>query len=195
MTKEFNLQTNAMTFEHYTLRILKKEDTQSYFELIENNRPRLEDFIAGIVSKTKSRKDTEIFMDEIIQKKANKTYYPLIIIDRTNNVFVGFFCVKNIDWSIPKAEIGYFIDKNQTGKGLAKKVLEEIVSHFFTNLKFSKLLLRIHPENKASINVAEKSGFTMEGTIRRDYKKTNGEVVDMMYYGKINQPIENNKTA
>ncbi len=184
-----------MKFEHYEIRVLHKGDTLAFFELIENNRPRLEDFIAGIVSKTKSRTDTEIFMDEIIQKKFDKTYYPLVIIDKINNEFVGFFDVKNIDWSIPKAEIGYFIDKNQTGKGLAKKALEEIVSHFFYNLKFSKFLLRIHPENKPSINVAENCGFTVEGTIKKDYKKTNGEVVDMMYYGRINPNIESSKTT
>lgn len=175
-----------MEFENYNIRIIKKEDTQSYFELIENNRPRLEDFISGIISKTKSTNDTEVFIDEIIEKNTNEAYYPYVIIETINNEMIGFFDVKNIDWNIPKAEIGYFIDKNHTGKGIAKKALNEIVSHFFSNLKFSKFLLRIHHDNKASINVAEKCGFTIEGTIRRDYKKTNGEIVDMMYFGKIN---------
>lgn len=175
-----------MEFENYNIRIIKKEDTQSYFELIENNRPRLEDFISGIVSKTKCIQDTEVFIDEIIEKNTNEAYYPYVIIETISNEMIGFFDVKNIDWNIPKAEIGYFIDKNHTGKGIAKNTLNEIVSHFFSNHKFSKFLLRIHCENKASINVAEKCGFINEGTIRRDYKKTNGEIVDMMYFGKIN---------
>jgi RimJ/RimL family protein N-acetyltransferase len=175
-----------MEFENYKFRIIEKEDTKSYFDLIDNNRPRLEDFISGIVSKTKSIHDTEVFIDEIIEKNLSETYYPYVIIDTANHELVGFFDVKNIDWNIPKAEIGYFIDKNHTGKGIAKKALNEIVSHFFSNLKFSKFLLRIHYDNKASINVAEKCGFTKEGTSRKDYKKTNGEIVDMMYYGKIN---------
>lgn len=176
----------TMKFEHYVIRMISKEDVVSYFELIEKNRPRLEDFISGIVSKTKSINDTGVFINEIIEKNTNKLYFPFVIMDTNTNEIVGFFDVKNIDWNIPKAEIGYFIDKNHTGKGIAKKALNEIVSYFFSTLKFSKFLLRIHHDNKASINVAEKCGFTKEGTIRKDYKKTNGEIVDMMYYGKIN---------
>ena len=30
-----------------------------------------------------------------------------------------------------------------------------------------------------------KNGFELEGTIRRDYKTTKGEVVDLNYYGKV----------
>jgi RimJ/RimL family protein N-acetyltransferase len=118
-------------FENYKIRIIEKEDTKSYFDLIENNRPRLADFISGIVSKTKSIHDTEVFIDEIIEKNTNETYYPYVIIDTINNQMIGFFDVKNIDWNIPKAEIGYFIDKNHTGKVIAKKALNGIVSHFF----------------------------------------------------------------
>lgn len=179
-----------MKFENYVIRLIEKEDSHSFFKLIECNRPRLEDFIVGIVSKTKSIMDTEIFMDEVIQKKMNKTYFPYIIIDTNKNDLIGFLDIKNIDWNIPKAEIGYFIDNNYTGKGIAKKALNQIVLHYFYSLKFSKFLLRIHRDNKASINVAEKCGFVVEGIITKDYKKTNGEVVDMIYYGKINENIK-----
>ena len=70
------------------------------FNLINNNRPRLEDFISGIVSKTKNIYDTEVFIDEIIEKNLAKTYYPYLVIDRANNELVGFFDIKNIDWNI-----------------------------------------------------------------------------------------------
>lgn len=81
-------------FENFKIRILEKNDAQSYFELIEKNRPRLEDFISGIVSKTKSINDTEVFIDEIIEKYINKAYYPYVIIDTINNEMLGFFDVK-----------------------------------------------------------------------------------------------------
>lgn len=179
-----------MKFEKYELRLIKKEDTLSYFQLIENNRPRLKDFVAGIVSKTKNYTDTEIFIHEVMDRNLNKTYFPYVLINTNNQEFIGFFDVKNIDWNIPKAEIGYFIDEKHTGNGLAQKTLNKIIDHFFFDLKFSKLLLRIHQENKSSIYVAEKCGFIKEGSIRNDYKKSNGEIVDLIYFGKINQPTK-----
>lgn len=175
-----------MRFENFKIKIIEKTDAKSYYQLIENNRVRLEDFLAGIVSKTKSKEDTETFIEQIIKKNAKKLYFPYIVINTTNNELAGFFDVKNIDWNIPKAEIGYFLDKNYIGKGVAKKALDEIMRHFFLNLKFSKLLLRIHIDNKSSISLAEKCDFIREGIIRNDYKKSNGEIVDLIYYGKIN---------
>lgn len=174
-----------MKFDNYEIRLIKKEDALPYFQLIENNRPRLEDFIAGIVSKTKNCNDTEIFIDEILEKNTNKSYFPYVVINTRNQEFVGYIDVKSIDWDIPKAEIGYFIDKKYTGKGITANALNLIIYHFFNELKFVKLLLRIHQDNTLSRRVADKCGFTIEGTIRKDYKKTNGEIVDFLYYGKI----------
>jgi ribosomal-protein-serine acetyltransferase len=175
-----------MEFEKYKVRLMKKADKFPFFQLIENNRPRLEDFVAGIVSKTKNYSETEIFMDETMERNSNKTYFPFVIIDTSNQEFVGFVDVKNIDWNILKAELGYFIDEKYTGKSIATNALNLITCHLFNELKFVKLLLRIHRDNKSSIRIAEKCGFKIEGIIQKDYKKTNGEIVDMMYYGKIN---------
>jgi len=35
--------------------------------------------------------------------------------------------------------------------------------------------------------LAESCGFQVEGIIRRDYKTTTGELVDLLYYGKLSQ--------
>ncbi len=45
--------------------------------------------------------------------------------------------------------------------------------------------MRIHPDNIAAKKVAEKCGFELEGTIRKEYKTPSGELVDLLYYGKI----------
>jgi len=70
----------AMTFDHYEIRIIKKEDAASYFQLIDSNRARFEDFIAGIVSKTNSLADTETFIAESVGENTCKTYLPYVVI-------------------------------------------------------------------------------------------------------------------
>lgn len=175
-----------MKFENYELRIITQEDAVPFFQLIENNRARLEDFFAGVLSKTKNLADTEIFIADIIEKHIAKSYYPYVIIDTGTQGLIGYIDAKNIDWSIPKAEFGYFIGEDYTGKGIASNALGLISDYFFSELGMIKLLLRIYEGNKASRRAAEKCGFIAEGTIRKDYRTTRGEVVDMMYYGKIN---------
>lgn len=174
-----------MKFDNYELRLLQSADKKHFFHLIQNNIFRLEDFVAGIVAQTKTENDVENFINNSILKIQDKTYYPYLVIDLVTKMPIGFIDIKNIDWSIPKAELGFFIDKNYAGKSITTKALLNISEYLFNDLKFNKLLLRIHHSNNPSRGVAEKCGFELEGIIKNDYKTTKGEIVDFMYYGKV----------
>jgi len=174
-----------MKFDNYEVRLLTFNDLDDYFLLVENNRKRLEDFFTGTVSRTKTLEDTKDFLTEIIQKKENKIYYPFVIEDSNTKKLVGFIDVKNIDWNIPKAELGCYTDEKYTEKGITSRAFSLVVDYCFEEFKFKKLFLRTHESNLSAQKLAEKSGFEMEGKIRRDYKTTKGEIVDLLYYGKL----------
>ena len=95
--------------------------------------------------------------------------------------------MKNLDWNVPKAELGYYIDRKYEGKGITTKALTRIISFCFNDLQLSKLYIRTHEENISSRKVAERNGFTLEGTIRKDYKTTDGRLVDLMYFGLVRE--------
>jgi ribosomal-protein-serine acetyltransferase len=174
-----------MDFEHYSIRLLETGDLLPYFNLVEKNRKRLEAFFAGTATRTKTFEDTRIFLNEILEKSIARVYFPYIIIDNRSNQLIGFLDIKNIDWNIPKAELGCYVDEAYAGKGIITNAFALFTSHCFTTYKFVKLFLRTHAGNTAARRVAEKCGFEMEGTIRRDYKTSSGEIVDLLYYGKI----------
>lgn len=174
-----------MKFDNYSIRLLQQADLQAYFQLIESNRPRLADFFTGTVSKTQTLESTKAFLVEITKKTEEKTYFPFVVVDDTNNTFAGFLDVKNIDWSIPKAELGCYIDEKYANKGISSKALVTFTDYCFKEFQFKKLFLRTHQSNVSARRIAEKCGFEIEGTIRRDYKTTSGEIVDLMYYGKL----------
>ncbi len=173
-------------FDNYTIRLLQLEDLHPYYELVQKNRSRLEDFFTGTVSRTQTLDDTRKFLNDIIQRIKDKSYYPFIIVDETDNKIIGFLDLKNIDWSIPKTEMGSYIDSDYAGKGITTKAFRLFCDYCFSEFKFKKLFLRTHHSNKAAIAVAEKCGFEKEGVIRCDYKTTSGEVVDLIYYGLLN---------
>lgn len=175
-----------MTFDNFTIRLLNIEDLDAYFNLVERNRERLADFFTGTVSKTKTFEDTRGFLLDIVQRTNNKSYFPYIIIDDSNQSIAGFIDLKNIDWNIPKSEMGLYIDKDYANQGISTKAFSMFCDFCFTEYKFQKLFLRTHHNNTFARRVAENCGFEIEGTIRRDYKTTSGEVVDLIYYGRIN---------
>ncbi len=176
-----------MKFDNYTIRLLRADDYEAYFSMVESNRPRLEDYFAGTVSKTKTIEDTKAFLQESMQKIENRMYFPHVIIDDTTGQFIGFMDLKNVDWSIPKSEVGCYIDGNYAGKGITSKAFELFVNHCFETYEFSKLYLRTHPTNTAAKRLAEKYGFVKEGLITMEYRTTAGVVVDMLYYGRLRE--------
>jgi RimJ/RimL family protein N-acetyltransferase len=172
-----------MQFDDYTIRPLEQDDAHSFFSLIERNRTRLEDFFAGTVARTKTPEATSEFLAEAVAKRAAETYFPFIIVHEDR--IAGFIDVKNIDWTIPKAELGCFIDLDYEGKGVSYKSLALVIGHLLTTHRFRKLLIRTHPTNLPARALAEKCSFEKEGVIRRDYKTTKGELVDLVYYGML----------
>ncbi|AUP81720.1 N-acetyltransferase [Flavivirga eckloniae] len=174
-----------MTFANFKIAPLEINESEKFFNLIDTNRKRLEDFFAGTVSKTRTLHDTITYCHEIKQKEKDKSYFPFIIRDLQTDAFIGLIDIKNIDWNIPKAEIGYFIDAKYEGQGVISKALGLVIEYLSETYHFKKLLCRSNSRNIGSIAVAKKNGFTLEGTIKRDYKTTKGELVDLDYYGRI----------
>jgi RimJ/RimL family protein N-acetyltransferase len=63
--------------------------------------------------------------------------------------------------------------------------LQLFLEYCFKTLNFNKVFLRTHISNIEAKALAEKCGFILEGKIRSDYKTSSGEIVDLLYYGKL----------
>ena len=57
--------------------------------------------------------------------------------------------------------VGYRFARSHWGKGLATEAAKAWVDHGFEQLNLDRVAAFIHPENAASIRVAEKLGFTL----------------------------------
>jgi ribosomal-protein-serine acetyltransferase len=176
-----------MEFDQYHIRQLRADDAEAYFKLIDANRKRLEDFFAGTVAVTKTLDDTKSYLTNIIAQAEQHNHFPFVVIENDTKTMVASIQVKNIDWNIPKAELGYYIDSGYEGQGIVTKATALIIQYCFEHLKMARLLIRTHPQNISSIQVAQKNGFQLEGTIRKDYKTTSGQLVDLLYFGLLNE--------
>ncbi len=184
-----------MKFAGYTIRPVTMNDLPEYFRLIDTNRKRLEDFFAGTVAITKDIDETRTHLTDIVSKMEKRNYFSFVVVDDASGNLVASVQVKNLDWSIPKAEIGYYIDEKFEGKGIVTRATSLIIDYCFSELKLDKLFIRTHERNISSRKVAEKNGFLLEGTIRKDYRTTKGELVDLMYYGLTGDDYRERKNS
>ena len=77
---------------------------------------------------------------------------------------VEFF--KTVNY-LDELELSYQIyDADDRGKGTITEAVNLMVRYLFGRLKINRIRLIIHPDNGASRRVAEKCGFTHEGTAR-----------------------------
>lgn len=172
-------------FTHFDITEFDTQQSEAFYTMVDSNRARLEDYFAGTVKHTQTLADTKQYCLDMATRIQQKNYFVFIIICKKTGQYIGLIDVKNIVWSVPKAEIGYFIDTVYEGKGIISNALPCVLQHLQQAHQFKKLLCRANSKNVASIGVALSNGFELEGTIRNDYKTTDNEIVDLNYYGKI----------
>jgi ribosomal-protein-serine acetyltransferase len=98
---------------------------------------------------------------------------------------IGGIIVKNIDWSVPKAELAYFIDEEHEGKGITSSAVGWVKDFAFKDLKMEKLYIKFNPQNLGSKKVAIKNCFEKEGYLKKEFRTGQGDLADVERYGLI----------
>jgi RimJ/RimL family protein N-acetyltransferase len=168
------------------IELLNINDAQGLYHLIENNRERLENYFPISTKEITSLQSTVDYINNQKLLTAKKEFYFFSIKDEHQQI-VGALIIKSFDWRIPKAEIGYYLDKNFEGKGIMTKAVKWLIDYGFNELNILKLYARIDPENIGSKIVALKNGFELEGLLKSEYRVAGKRLVDIEYYGLVNK--------
>lgn len=86
-------------------------------------------------------------------------------IDR-GGALAGLIDLKRTDWRHRETEIGYWATPAARGRGVMTEAVVGLSRWALTVAAFERVVLRVATGNTASIRVAEKAGFTYEGTAR-----------------------------
>lgn len=70
------------------------------------------------------------------------------------------------------ATIGYFVDEEHNGRGIATEAIQLAVQLAFTQLKLHRVQAAVMPRNPGSLRALEKAGFRHEGKSLRYLKIT-----------------------
>ncbi len=107
-----------MKFNNWKLDKIENIRFEEFFDLIENNRNRIQKTFPVTVSNCVDLKITEEFIAKNIQIEKEKTGYYFYIRNLETNNLIGYIGIKKIDYNISKCELFYFIDKDFEGKGI-----------------------------------------------------------------------------
>jgi ribosomal-protein-alanine N-acetyltransferase len=124
---------------------------------------------------------------------AQATALPFLITAWTTGfrepVIVGQLTVSSIVWgSAMMATLGYWVDKDRAGQGIAPTAVALATDYCFQSLGLHRMEINIRPENGPSLRVVEKLGFRDEG-YRPRFLHINGEWADHRSFALTSEEV------
>jgi len=165
--------------EEIALKLKEYQDTEKVFELIDASRDELKQWMTW-VDQVQSVEDVEKVTRRQLLQFVKKEAMHFVILYKGE--VAGDISLKEIDWSIRSAEIGYWLGSGYTGKGIVTRAVEALLAYAFDELKLHKVEIWAAEGNVKSRRIPERLGFVQEGT-RRDDELIDGDYVTMVIYG------------
>ena len=138
--------------DRFLLRHLEISDDNEIFFL--RSDKAVNKFLVSPIAK--SIQDARDFINKINNSKS--AYWAITL--KGDNKLIGTICIWNIETEENKAEIGYVLHPAYSGKGFMHEALAAVIQHGFRQMKLRILDAVLHQENKKSIILLERNGFT-----------------------------------
>lgn len=157
-------------------------DTHPLHKMMRDNQADLiHTFPQSVAGTTTVMRTRKYILTKQTERKAG-VFIACGVFDPISEKLFGHVLFTKFDWTVPKCDMGYFIEKSQTGKGTGTAVAKAFAEWGFGQLKLEKIVMRIWPGNKASLALAKKLGATQIGIAKRDFRSHDGKLMDCAIY-------------
>jgi RimJ/RimL family protein N-acetyltransferase len=110
--------------------------------------------------------DARAFIDRAAGAWAEGSAATFVISEVTDGTGLGTIALHLAAGDAGLAEVGYWLTREARGRGAATIAVQLVSRWAFAVVGVDRLSLQTAPENVASQRVAERAGFTREGTLR-----------------------------
>lgn len=108
-----------------------------------------------------------------------------MLFERSSSKHVGNIGAFKFNFDVPKCEIGYWLATNRTGRGYMSEALRSLSDYLLVVHAFRRIEVRCDAENVRSARVAERAGFTLEGTFACESRDVNARLRDTRVYARV----------
>lgn len=164
------------------LRLLTPDDVDAVYALAQRNIEWLQPWMSW-AHPSLSRSEVLARMERMAHGRAAGTDFQFYIFD--NAELAGVISVHVLDAEDRIVRIGYWLDKDATGKGLVTKGVRALLSFVFDTLGMHRIEVRCAPDNLKSRAIPERLGFTNEGTQRDVLRMADGTYQSLVMYSLL----------
>lgn len=172
----------------FILRPLKLTDTSRYFEMMQDSLTK-----RGFMSVPKNINEAEKEIKKKIKDFKDKDKFNKLFVIDIGGRFCGYVILQTQDFR-PKDHRGRLhiaLHPEYRGTGIIQKAVEIIVNYGFEKYGWAKIYAQCRSFNRGAIGVLKKTGFKLEGVLKKDAIK-DGKYVDNMLWARFNPKIGEN---
>ena len=149
--------------EELELCLLNEDDTQALFDLTDENRDYLRQWLIW-VDNIETLSDVHRYIRSSLgQFVENNGFQTGIWYRGTLSGIIGY---QNVDWIHRSTTLGYWVGAPFQGKGLVTRGCRALIDWAFQEWQLNRVEIRCVTENDRSRAVPERLGFTQEGRLR-----------------------------
>lgn len=109
----------------------------------------------------------------------------LLLFLKGTGTLVGSSGLHDLDWNVPRFEIGYWARTRFAGQGYIVEAVRAIADLTFDTLAARRVEIRTSSGNARSIRVAEQAGFELEAILKNDEREIDGTLRDTHVYARV----------
>ena len=175
---------DRLTTERLLLRAARAGDGVEVNQAIHDSFERLRQWMHWATYRPEAE-ETEAFERQAEADFLCRSQFTFNAFLRDAGPFIGSIALFNIDWSVPKLEIGYWLRTGYEGRGLMTEAVAALVDLAFATLAMHRVEIRCDPRNQRSAAIPERLGFALEGVLRNEKRTPQGTLRDTAVYARI----------
>ena len=156
------------------------------FAVVDANRAYLREWLPW-VDRTTSVADTTAFLEACVRDRDAGLAYGFLI-ERARDV-CGTLGLNRIDKANRSADLGYWLAKDFQRQGIVTAACEALLRFGFSSAQLNRVTLAAAVGNERSVRLAERLGFSYEGT-SREAEWVNDRFVDHARYALLKRDWE-----
>lgn len=164
------------------IRPWRREDAENLAVAL-NNKKILDNLRDGLPFPYTAN-DAMEYINAMLNSDKSKTFAFAITVEDKVIGSIGVFRKDNIH--AQTAEMGYYIAESYWGKGYGTSAVKQVCKLVFSTTDIVRIFAEPFAQNKASCRILEKSGFSLEGVLKKNAVK-NGLILDMKMYALVKE--------
>jgi len=170
--------------ERLLIRAPRPGEGAAVYEAIQESLPELMQWMPW-ASPEQTADDTEEYTRRAAAQFILRESLALRLWDKQTGEFIGSSGLHEIDWSVPRFEIGYWLRTSCVGQGYATEAVNAITKFAFDILNANRVEIRCDKNNTRSAAVPPRCGYTLEATLSNHSLTPQGNLRDTLVFAKL----------